>query len=846
MSDLPQIRTPDQRVRVFVSSTLEELAAERVAGRAAIERLHLAPVMFELGARPHPPRDLYRSYLAQSQIFVGVYADRYGWVAPGEPMSGLEDEYVLSAGMPRLIYVKQAATAREARLEELLDRIRNDDTTSYKSFSSAEEFASLLEDDLAHIMGERFDRTTSGSGDGSGDAPLPAALHVPLTALLGRENEVAAVGELLTSARTRLVTLVGPGGSGKTRIALELLELVPDYFVDGIWFVDLSAVREPEDVLRTIAQTLGVREQQTAPVLKGLSRVLADRKALLVLDNFEQVLAAASDIVALLQTTRALSVLVTSRSLLRVGGEHTVEVGPLGPDAAQVLFVERTRAVRPDFAVSDSDAESIAEICRRLDHLPLAIELAAARMAPLTPSALLLRIGRTLPEFARGRRDLPARQQTLRDTISWSVNLLSPPATQLFARLAVFRGVCDFEAIFAVCGAGEDEATVVALLEELVDASLVREEARDGLVFSMLMTIREFARGLLETSGEAKALRQGHGDYFVRVADDSRLPADMGTDLQAFRRLELLQEELWAAGDGFAAQGESEKLAKLSWSLLFFAWVGNQIPHILGWADICLRDADALSRQALARITVMVDSMMMEHSDRHDPTRLASHADLLHNLGDVQGESFARAMLGWFHLHKPIPDVNVAERELLKAFDLGTLARDILSTSMSQLTLGKVALAAGDVDNASTRFQSLHSGLETAGYEPALIMTLNTLAWAELAKGKAAEAEDMARRAFDLAVRLGHQEGIAYGLERLGSFAALHEDWVRSARLLGAGRRRREVSDSFTFSVLEDYLPLVTFALGEANTLAEMESGMAMAPDEAIAYAHAFRMTGQV
>ncbi len=837
MSDPPQIRTPDQRVRVFVSSTLQELAPERAVARTAIERLHLAPVMFELGARPHPPRDLYRAYLAQSQIFVGVYGERYGWVAPGESVSGLEDEYALSAGIPRLIYVKAISDTRDERLEQLLDRIRDDDTASYRSFSSVDEFAMLVEDDLALMMSERFEPTPRA---GDSDSPSPAAPHVPLTALLGREQEVATIRDLLTTPGVRLVTLVGSGGSGKTRIALELLDVVAAGFVDGVWFVDLSAVREPDDVLVTIAQTLGVRELPGTPIGDRLARVLVDRKALIVLDNFEQVLTAGVDIVALLQATRGLSVLVTSRSPLRVGGERTVDVGPLPEQAAHALFIERTRAVRPDFAGSAGESATIAEICRRLDRLPLAIELAAARMRPLSASGLLQRIGRTLPELDRGPRDLPARQRTLRDTIAWSVDLLSPAAAEMFARLAVFTGGCDLEAILAVCGADEDDVAAVAHLEELVDASLVREEeVADGLVFAMLMTVREFALEVLESSGEAEALQRRHGDYFLQVAEDSRLAGAVGADVQAYRRLTLLQGELWAAGDRFAAEGEAEKLARLTWSLLLLAWVGSQLPQLLDWVDASLRHPDALSPRAHARVAAIADSTIAGSGRLHDPTRLAAHADLLHDLDDLQGEAFARTMLSWASLSQTPPDLEGATHELLTAYDLAVRSDDILNKQLTLLTLGQLALMQGDLDAARTQFESLHVELLSAGYEPALIAILDLLSWVDIAQGHIHQGRTKLEQAFALSVRLGHQEGIAHGLERLGALAASDGDVVRSARLLGAGRRRREISGRFTFMAVEDYFPVLSAALGEERARAEVDAGMRMGPDEAIAYAQA-------
>ena len=240
----PRIRTPDQRLRIFVSSTLLELRPERAAARHAIEGMHLAPVMFELGARPHPPRELYRAYLAQSDVFVGIYWQEYGWIAPGEDISGLEDEYCLAPGdMPKLIYVKRSAE-REPRLTALLERIRDDDGTSYMSFENADELAGLVESDLASLLAERFDASRSEPAP-SPDAGSGAALDVPAvggripvtsTDAVGRETAIATLLDWLGSDAKRLVTLVGPGGIGKTRLAVEIARLAQDRF-DRVTFV---------------------------------------------------------------------------------------------------------------------------------------------------------------------------------------------------------------------------------------------------------------------------------------------------------------------------------------------------------------------------------------------------------------------------------------------------------------------------------------------------------------------------------------------------------------------------------------------------------------------------------
>jgi hypothetical protein len=393
------IRTPDQRLRVFISSTLAELADERGAVRRAVARLRLAPVMFEAGARAHPPRELYRAYLEQSHVFVGIYWQRYGWVAPGEDISGLEDEYRLSGDRPKLIYVKAPAPDREPRLAGLLDDIKSDDRVSYRPFATPEELEDLVADDLAVLLTEVFEVSRAAEPDAAPADPVrvaPPALPVAPTPLVGREADVTRIRALLGREDVRVVTISGPGGIGKSRVALEVAEREA---ADGravVW-AGLSDIADATHAPVAVLQSLGVREQPGKTVEETIAATIGDRELLVVLDGGERVLGAAAELTTLLRLCRNVRVLVTSRAVLDVRAEHEYPLAPLDVPPATAtlaglaatgagrLFLSVARATVPNWEPAERDAPALAEVVRRLDGVPLAIELAAARIRVFSP-----------------------------------------------------------------------------------------------------------------------------------------------------------------------------------------------------------------------------------------------------------------------------------------------------------------------------------------------------------------------------------------------------------------------------------------------------------------------------
>lgn len=526
------IRTPDQRLRVFISSTLIELAPERKVVKAAIEKLRLIPVLFEGGARPHAPQDLYRAYLDQSQVFIGIYGASYGWVGPDMDISGLEDEFRLSGSLPRLIYVKNSVSARDPRLQGMLDRLKSDGSVSFQKFDTPEELGEQVQSDLALLFSERF----GANAPEEGSVLAPMKLPVLRGDSVGREEDVRKLQELLLHEGNALVTVTGPGGTGKSRICLLLGHKVHGRFKGGAVFVPLASISDPGLVAQAIASALGAYDNGRRSAVEVLKDVISDKELLLVLDNFEQVLPAALLLNELLEHCPRLKILVSSRSPLHVRGEQVYPLAPLaGPvDAAHQareeilacpsvdLFVRRAREASANLVLDDANVQAIAALCIKLDGLPLAIELAAAHTRLLSPVSLQQRMDNALGLLTRGAHDLPERQRTIRATIAWSHDLLSEQARVLFRRLGTLLDRFTLADVHAVAGAGGGDDETIAALEELMDHGLVRAlpstAGSIGEVFTMLHVVRQFAQEALDASGERPARTFMHAEHFSAVA----------------------------------------------------------------------------------------------------------------------------------------------------------------------------------------------------------------------------------------------------------------------------------------------------------------------------------------
>ena len=813
------IRTPDQRIRVFVSSTLRELTQERAAARAAIERLRLAPVMFELGARPHPPRELYRAYLEQSDVFVGIYGSSYGWIAPGEEVSGLEDEYDLApAAMPKLIYIK-TAQERDERLRRLIDRIRSDDTAAYLSFHRSAELEEQVAADLATLLAERFDQSrTRPTASASGVAPA-SHIPAPLTRIIGRETAIADVVALLGDRSHRLVTLFGPGGIGKSRLSIAVADAAAALFPDGVVFVPLENVLEPELLLSAIGYALGIRETTGLQLEQRLSLALDRRRMLFVLDNFEQIVSAAPTIVQLYAIAPDAAFLVTSRAVLRVRGEQVYGVEPLATDdpaspdslprartaPAVELFVERASAANPVFELTDANLAAVVGICRALDGVPLAIELAAARARLLTPADILRRLDRQLALLVDSSRDLPERQRTLRSTIEWSAGLLDDDARRLLRELAVFAPGFTLDSVEALGARREWSFDVFSALESLVDSSLVDQSDVDGEPsFSLLVSVREYGVELLAAAGEEDAVRDAHAALYTAVARDQAEHLGTRDQLSAVARLRLERGNLRAAVRHMVTRADAETACDVAWRLFVFWWVGGYLMEVAVWLEDMLDRADGAASPRVRAIVGFYSGWRDAWTTHRQgiATTLLEAAREFEREGDLLGVAMATTTAGVAEINSAAPDVAAATGWLRAGAEAFRAAGSGWGECLADVAMGRIALLQGKDDEATEMFHRGAEASRASGERFAGTVALHHVGRMRLLAGRLEDAADAYCSSLDGSVALRHEEGIAYCLEGLSAVAARRGEARRAGILSGAAatiRRRTAAIDPPAF-----------------------------------------------
>jgi predicted ATPase/DNA-binding CsgD family transcriptional regulator len=628
----------------------------------------------------------------------------------------------------------------------------------------------------------------------------PHNLPLQLTSFIGREREIAEVRRLL--AMTRLLTLTGAGGSGKTRLAMQVAATASSDYVDGVHFVSLAPITDPQLVVSTIAHALGVREQGNRLLLDGLKDYLREKQMLLLLDNFEQLISAAPVVVELLATAPQLKVLVTSRAPLHLSGEHEFVVPPLAlPDLRDLppldllthfgavrLFIERAQAVQSDFAMTEENAAAIATICYQVDGLPLAIELAARRSKLFSPQALLSRLENRLKLLVGGARDRPLRQQTLRGTIAWSYDLLEDAEQKLFRRLAVFVGGCTLEAAEAVCYANQDlEGDMLDGVAGLVDKSLLRQETQaDGEPRLLILeTIREYALERLKASGEADAMRRKHATFFLTLAEVA-YPRMFSAELSTwYKRLEIEHNNLRAALHWTLEHQEAEMGLRLAGALSRFWRSHNHAREGRNWFKQVLAQSGAQAHTAArARALRGAGLLVTVHGDFPEACQLLEESVLIgREVGAASRRDLAHALalLGHVAILQGYP--NVARELAGEGLRLFQEVGEVWGTAFSLYYLGRATLELGDPVAAHALLEESAKLFRNLGDRQISVLPLDALGLVALQQGDGAGARTYFEEVLSIARETEDDEHIADALAHLGSVALRRSDYSQAATL---------------------------------------------------------------
>jgi predicted ATPase/class 3 adenylate cyclase len=690
----------------------------------------------------------------------------------------------------------------------------------------------------------------------SADFPPLKTLNVPtnlparLTSFVGRKRELSEITALFDSAR--LVTLTGPGGTGKTRLALSVASEVLDRFSDGVFFVELAPITDPQLVPNVIGSTLGIGREGQKPFLETLKSELRDRSILIVLDNFEQVIDSSPTVAELLAAALHLKILVTSREPLRIAGEQGFPVPPLQlPDGrgaqdrveelrmveSVALFLQRARSVRPGFDLTPANAAAVTEICTRLDGLPLALELAAARVRLFEPGELLARLDRSL-SFLAGGRDVNERQRTLRGAIDWSYDLLAEPEQVVFRRLSVFAGGCTLEAIEAVCLADKPGLDPIEVISSLHDKSLLRrdEVSRAGLRVSMLETIRQYALEQLEASGEAAELRRRHAAFFLEVAEEGAgsLP---GPDQQ--RWFDTLDRDL----DNFRAviswaidSGEAEDGLRVASALERFWLFRNHLKEGRRHLERLLAMPPEGQSGAVRAAAISTAAYIATFQGDYGASTPMAHEALAiyRELGDHSGVGEQLGSIGWGTIMADPAAATELFHESIEAYRRAGGSPEI-GQALFGIALAEMQL--GDFEEAARLLQDGTALYETTGDEGMLLIGIGLQGVCSRFQGDLAAARQRYADVLVRSQRTGSQLALTLGLVAMADLALLEGDAERAAVLEAAEAQLAERlggTPSFGLMGIPDVASRARAELGDEQYEAASTRGRADPLDEIV------------